>query len=414
MSVNSHGNDGHDDDDDVKAYKPGRSSLIFSFPQRYASSIARRPATHLTAALLLSIALLIIVVTKGNLHIDAPGLGWLTKGTVIANRAAQVQLTNEMLRGGEDDRRSLLEEGALYCSGKWYESDKLLDPIELNLVSFWKIPDMSEKSALDADALYEMCRKEEHMLNMLSENDLCHKCLIDIDQEERCIQPYSLVGLARLYLLARRSSLGFGDFQLDDGLGTEHLLPSVSCAKLRQSWSRATQSQFEKVLLECTNYLLEEKQLKPASNTDYSECKNFPMMAASLVDDQFVETGRVQYTTSIFATKNDAASIKSMYYLEKANLFQAYEDKISSFEDEVHDVGMNTLYLTPKQGFYELFLDENVSSDVAKSAGGLLVAAICVLIHTSSPFLTILGLVQILLTLPVGYFVFYFICGVNL
>jgi hypothetical protein len=62
---------------------------ILNLPKQYALSIASRPTIHLATALILSIALCIVVATKGNPHFDAPGVGWFSKGTTVANRAAQ-------------------------------------------------------------------------------------------------------------------------------------------------------------------------------------------------------------------------------------------------------------------------------------------------------------------------------------
>ena len=62
---------------------------ILNLPQRYALSIASRPSMHLAVALILSIVLSIVGAIKGNPHLDAPGEGWFTKGTTVANRAAQ-------------------------------------------------------------------------------------------------------------------------------------------------------------------------------------------------------------------------------------------------------------------------------------------------------------------------------------
>jgi len=217
------------------------------------------------------------------------------------------------------------------------------------------------------------------------------------------------VGLARVYM---RAQYGF------KSLGTEHILPSMSCERLKSVWSARVQKEFKEVLLECTSYMLEELQLTPASNLEYSSCKTFPIMTASLVDDQFLDTGRVTYTSSIFATKNNPASVKLMYNAEKGKLLQnplkSEEYSSSSFEDNFFDVGINTLYATSKQGFYEMYLEGRLPVDVAILGASLIVTVVCVLIHTRSPFLTIMGVLQILLTLPLGYFVYYFICGVTL
>jgi hypothetical protein len=399
---------------------------ILNLPKQYALSIASRPTIHLATALILSIALCIVVATKGNPHFDAPGVGWFSKGTTVANRAAQEGVirrwvgTSHNIIAEDKDK----EGDDLYCSGAWYGSEEMLHPESINLVNMWKISDLSEKmseSALDANALYEMCIAEEHTLNTLAENDLCHKCLVEKktwpwstgstteEEEEKCIQPYSLVGLARVYM---RAQYGF------KSLGTEHILPSMSCERLKSVWSARVQKEFKEVLLECTSYMLEELQLTPATNLEYSSCKDFPMMTASLVDDQFLDTGRVTYTSSIFATKNNPASVKLMYNAEKGKLLQnplkSEEYSSSSFEDNFFDVGINTLYATSKQGFYEMYLEGRLPVDVAILGASLIVTVVCVLIHTRSPFLTIMGVLQILLTLPLGYFVYYFICGVTL
>lgn len=403
--------------------------LILNLPQTYALSVSRRPAKHLVTSLALSLLICIVVATKGNLHVDDPSKGWFTKGTTVANRAAQEVAIRSRIgissRGKEV--RSLKEEGEkeledLYCSGAWYTSSKeMLSPDKINLVTMWKIDDSNEMSmsALDAEALYEMCIVEEHTLRVLSENDLCHKCPVEgafstyekrrrmrSQEEERCIQPYSIVGLARVYISAR---YGFKT------LGTEHILPSLSCERLKRAWTSNVQKMFQDVLLQCTSYMLEEMQLKPATNEEYSLCKDFPIMAAGLVDDQFSHTGRLVYTSSIYATKNDPASVQLMYDAEKEGLFRApLDNEYSSFENDLYDVGMNAIYATDKQGFYELYLEGRLPIEIAISGVSLMIAVVCVLIHTRSPFLTVMGVVQILLTLPIGYFVYYFICGLKL
>jgi hypothetical protein len=160
--------------------------LILNLPQTYALSVSRRPAKHLVSSLTLSLLICIVVATKGNLHVDDPSKGWFTKGTTVANRAAQEVAIRSRIRISSRGKevRSLKKEGEkeledLYCSGAWYTSSKeMLSPDKINLVTMWKIDESKEMSvsALDAEALYEMCIVEEHTLRVLSENDLCHKC----------------------------------------------------------------------------------------------------------------------------------------------------------------------------------------------------------------------------------------------
>ena len=54
-------------------------------------------------------------------------------------------------------------------------------------------------SLLDADSLFEMCREEQHVLQVLEDEQLCYKCF-DEAGGDACIQPFSLVSLARAYI----------------------------------------------------------------------------------------------------------------------------------------------------------------------------------------------------------------------
>ena len=52
--------------------------------------------------------------------------------------------------------------------------------------------------------------------------------------------------------------------------------------------------------------------------------------------------------------------------------------------------------------------------DMTLAVGSAGVTIIAMLIHTKSPFLTLMGLLQILLSFPLAYFVYYFIAGLVL
>ena len=72
------------------------------------------------------------------------------------------------------------------------------------------------------------------------------------------------------------------------------------------------------------------------------------------MDELFLETGIVQVTSSIYATKSDSSSVQSMYNAESANLFSRNVQENSSFEIERYEAGINSLYTTGNQGFYEV------------------------------------------------------------
>lgn len=155
----------------------------------------------------------------------------------------------------------------------------MVDPDKLYLNSVWKTIDTDgEKppiSALDADALYELCAAEEGTLRVLEEGDLCYKCPADGDDSmsprRKCLQPYSLVAAARLYL----------NF-LDGVLEPELVQPSISCTSLRVNWTASIQAQFTSLLMDCTNHLLEKTELKPLDNGKLSNCP-IPLFTAPLV-----------------------------------------------------------------------------------------------------------------------------------
>ncbi len=135
------------------------------------------------------------------------------------------------------------------------------------------------------------------------------------------------------------------------------------------------------------------------------------------VDRQFLLTGIVKYTSSIFATKRDDATIRTLFEMDRSNLFPSPDrttEGSSAFEDGLYEVGVNALYATGRLGFYELYLREALPGDVAISLASMVVTVLCIMFHTRSPFLTLLGLAQIIFALPLAYFVYYFVCGLPL
>ncbi len=230
-------------------------------PRRYALSVARSPERHLSVAL--SVTLLVVLTSSivtlvmKRLEMDVRLGPWLTRDTLVSNRAMQSfvhlgrysDLFGLPSRIPNTDRtwadvaeaegenpadwdygtvpyREESEVGyndppsqKLVCGGEWYGSGYLFHPNQMNLMGVFRTVDAtaaSERSALEANALYEMCRAEEHVLGQLEASDLCYKCNLDADDadadaasrdeedadatEQRCIQPYSIVAAARLYL----------------------------------------------------------------------------------------------------------------------------------------------------------------------------------------------------------------------
>ena len=247
--------------------KDGDESSKLSFPEQYSISIARHPALHLSIALSISLIITAIVIIFGNLNIQVGNQGFLTRGTLIADRSTQVL----KLRDGGNERRVLAdeEEGSShwYCKDNgaaWYGSGEMLSPHEVNLNSVWKTKS-PEISALNRDALYELCIAEVATLQVLEERDLCYACPIDGTNTEdgsrdmKCLQPYSLVALSRLYL----------NF-LDGVVEPEFIVPSMSCNDIRTKWTYEVQKQFTSILMDCTS-----AKLTPSKEKVQPICFNF-------------------------------------------------------------------------------------------------------------------------------------------
>ena len=120
----------------------------------------------------------------------------------------------------------------------------------------WKTEDVdeegrAEKSMLDGEAMYDLCKAEESTLAQLEASDSCYKCTSEVrgrglfddggSGQGKCIEPYSLVLMARLYLVNNNIS------------EINTLSQTISCGNLRSSWAPTVQRQFTIALKSCVN-----------------------------------------------------------------------------------------------------------------------------------------------------------------
>lgn len=331
--------------------KTKKGKMTTTLPERYALSIANNPVKHLFTSLIVSVIVTSIVLTFGNVKLEAGTKGFLSRGTTIANRSTQALLLHREMASKSRTDPSAADDRPIdfYCSGKWYGSKEMLDPSSTWLNSIWKTKDTynlqpPQVSALDATAMYEMCLAEENTLNFLQEHNLCYKCpTVDGGTEttKKCLQPYSLVAAARLYLNYLR-----GNFQ------AEVLEPSISCNELYSLWSENVQNQFTSLLIECTEYMLELAGIKPVASETSSMCSQVPILTSTIVDDQFLQTGIIKVTSSIYATKTDDITLESLYKADRNQSFvSTYNTEESLFEQGVYESGMNALHVPGKDNF---------------------------------------------------------------
>jgi len=396
--------------------------------QRYAMSMARRPWTHMGTSFVLAVILSICGLAFGEFKVAIDNAGWWSRGTLISNRASQEILvsqnrealfldqTGEVWDELETDiqpnwqtqtvgnREKSSEEDvddeaiSKICSGKWYGSGDMISSRQKNLVAAWKTDDaeskVPERSVLDPDALYDICIAEQNTLAALSADDLCYKC------DEGCISPYSLVLMARLFLI-------------DEDFADVSTLPQlISCDDLRSLWTPSVQEQFTSALDICVNWSVKLATSDgfngtiTIQDTTISVSNPCPLpikFRPTLVDDAYPTSAEnlVRYTTSYFATKKGNNDLEAMYENSENNKYDRSDNDM-----------LAGVYDTTDEDFYDFYSDAIVGRDMTLAIGSAGVTALAMLVHTKSPFLTMMGLFQIILSFPLAYFVYYFVGGV--
>jgi len=369
---------------------------------------------------------LCIINTIVNTYSNA---GWWSRGTLIANRATQEtiisQNKNELfydtngsiwnelqnviqpnwqggdVLGAESEGAGEIDNSTLtsVCSGEWYGSMDMLKGKEKNLNVIWKSNDAESKnpedSLLNAESLYEQCIAEENTLVELESTSSCYKC--GEEENGKCVDPYSLVLMARLHLVDNDVS------QFSMSTPSE----AISCDTLRSSWTASVQDDFTTHLKSCVDLsilLSSDVANKTDAVMNSGLACPFPFtFLTTMVDESFPTSNPpiVRYSSSYYATKNSQSIVEEMYNANENNDYDKAED--SSVLSGVYD--------TTDEDFYDYYSDSIVGRDMALAVGSAGVTIIAMMIHTKSPWLTLMGLFQILLSFPLAYFVYYFIGG---
>ena len=407
--------------------------------QRAALRMARYPRTHFWVAFTLALGLSIFAFIAGDFSVAADNDGWRSRGTLIANRRQQAMLVyynqhnlfgenNEAVwtdleetvqpnweEGSDGDQRrrrrlrletnidavvearrppsimqssvfqillhrhleettnrSIAEEemkstpSFSQCDTTWYTDGRMVS--ESHLWPVWKVKKDEYPSALDPQVLEDLCVSEAHSQQILMENGLCHGCPGSSDQ---CLPPYSLILFLRLLI---------GEDAMD-----------IDCSTLVE---RYTQLNLKPVLEasfeDCVT------ALKEANNVTVMppQCPDgfFP----SLLDEFFMESNNnVQYTSSVFVTPSDNVTIEALY-----DVVDEY-DKGTDLIEGAYD--------TQNEDFVELLTETAVSSDMMLAMGSAVITAFAMLIHTKSFFLTLVGVLQVILSFPLAFFTYRFL-----
>jgi len=255
-----------------------------------------------------------------------------------------------------------------------------------NLWPVWMIPKKEYKktntrSILDADVLEAICIAESNTQAYLEENDFCDKESRGCDSG-KCIPPYSVVLYARLLVDGALDATSDGEFAMD-------------CKGLSDSWTPSMQEFVQ------ATWIQNVKDLKSILNPNVGDGSEkaepeYPYgYYPALVESDFdTNGGRSQYTSSIFDT---ALVVNGTTLYEFVDNFDRGKDS-NGIVLGAYDDGL--------QAFANIKTDTLVATDMTLALGSAGVISVAIMLHTQSPLLTGLGLLQIILSFPMAYFVY--------
>eukprot|EP00538_Stauroneis_constricta_P012591 CAMPEP_0119547884 /NCGR_PEP_ID=MMETSP1352-20130426/1904_1 /TAXON_ID=265584 /ORGANISM="Stauroneis constricta, Strain CCMP1120" /LENGTH=1198 /DNA_ID=CAMNT_0007592951 /DNA_START=90 /DNA_END=3686 /DNA_ORIENTATION=- len=285
--------------------------------------------------------------------------------TSATNTTTTTSLTNSSRPIVGDGTPLLCEEEI-----EWYlfnESKKATKPFRLSPV--WKVK--SSATALSSETIRDICNAEVNTQTVLEDRGLCK---INPCTPNKCYIPFSVVLYARLHFT--------------DGM-------TMDCEELSEAWD---ENGYQQVTEERWKQCVSDIHETYTTEDTYEFPSTCPIeFHPLLVNDNFDTSGRVSYTTSVFASRED--DIDAMY------------DIVDKF-----DRGGGTItgaYDTQQESFGNTYADTAVSRDMSLAVGSAIITALAIVIHTRSLFLTGLGLLQIILSFPLAYFVYVFLVGLK-
>jgi len=424
-----------------------------TFLQRESKRVARNPCTYLWSAMVITIALSAVGLIVGGFTIEVENEGWWSRGTLQSDRQRQMNIAvknrinlaynrsawdlltdpnldhtsyetllystpfipdeyrgsngfeepeqQEELPGSrrtmqeliqkkvdEDEERRRLDQN---------EPSNVLTGCDLgfyselsggNLWPVWMIPKKEYKknrSILDADVLEAICIAEGNTQSFLEENDLCDKEFRGCDSG-KCIPPYSVVLYARLLVDGALEATSDGEFAMD-------------CKGLSDSWTPTLQEYVQATWIQNIKDL--KNLLSPGVGDGGEKAEPeypFGYYPALMQSDFDTNGGRSQYTSTIF----DTASVAN------ATILYEFVDNFDRAKDSKIVLGA---YDDAYQTMNEIKTDTLIGADMTLALGSAGVIAVAIMLHTQSLLITGLGLLQIMLSFPMAYFVYNMILG---
>lgn len=393
-----------------------KSTTKTSIASKVARFISRHPRIIIlmTISVAIIVSLLAVFVSDFQLATENKK-GWKSRGTIIAKRGMQhdlisnhrevlfndmggdewKHLTTTVLDGYYDlksqflrsitlepediqlqqsnNRRHLEEDET--CDASWYSSPQVL--LQDNLLVMWEAAD--GVSILNPGSIQTMCIAEEKTMEALRDNNLCGTCN---KMGKDCLPPLSLIHAIRQYL---------------SNVEGKHLsgVESMSCTELASAYTKIASS-FTQDLVQCADELRGSFGKSIATNATVCPSGFTPQ----LLHKDFGVDGStlLTHSTSSFHTAGS----------DTFELFSVREEFGYGSEDSI-----TAVYDTNAELFNDYTIDEYILSDLVLAAISGFLAFVTIAIHTGSPWLVLLGSLQITLSIPLSYFVYYFIFGLR-
>jgi len=388
---------------------------IFAGASRF---VARYAWAHLVVSFVGAIALSYVGMVIGEFSPEIDNEGWLSRGTEIADRSTQyfilagnyfrlagttdnedtwIDLTgnpqpnysDSVENAGGDVRRRKLsfalsnnsnQEEKRSIGGSRYLQTNEFDVLceddynsmsASDLAPIWKTK--NDISAFDPRVIQDICEAEQTTMNVLFRDNLCQTC-----GDDKCLAPVSIVLFARVTV---------GDTELE-----------LSCSELAEKWEEK-RSETEERVLSCIE---EVKVAYTATGFSMPDvCP--PGFYTSMVDEDYAAEGNnfVKYTSSIFPTQWGKGAAQRLY------------DIVDEFDKADNSKVVEGAYDNARESLGLIKSDDAIGTDMLLACASGAITSVAILIHTRSLWLTIIGLFQIILSFPLGYFVYTFIFGLN-
>jgi 5-methyltetrahydrofolate--homocysteine methyltransferase len=377
---------------------------------RVAVFIARNPRTIIFSTLGVSLILCMIDVLYGNINVDMENRGWKSRGTNISERGMQSSVfkkyridlfndedgelwdyvTTTTLDGYTDiglaapiDTEIKIQSNTTsnetipsQCDPSWYTSTWPGPGLKGdNMNAIWK--PVAGKSALDPEVIFEICEMEQAIVDILSrQSNLCDPC-----NGGKCLNPSSLISLIR-------------NFTNQDDM-------EMGCEELVNIYKNI-QPSFNSALQRCVeDFRANFDPNSPDGAENITQCS--PHFRPFMVDYEFLvfDNFDVVYTASSFPIPGERSEKESLLF-ELRDLFPRTDSSILTGRYEMN-----------LEVFYAQYIGKVLLHDIVFAFISSAVTIIAIIIHTKSPWLTLFGLLQILISIPWAYFFYHFVVGLS-